>query len=454
MTDLDQIFDPDKTEAFSPEDSMISEPTGTDASVIPEELTEIGEKASDIPTESEENTESETDRAETQVDTSEQVTETDLSEPETEPGIAEDEPEAGTVGEMPESEMEGELVGEAPGPETDAEITGEMSGPEMEAESVGEPEPDNESAGETSEEKAPAYTDAQVSPVAPDEPKLYPQREPYDKRYYLLYGADSVPESIDLQGTSQFLKELGFGNNFLKMAREGRTASKLYEEKFKDKTKKIYCDFCGRELTGAEVNILKDGRVRCSVCEKSAIKDEAGFIKLYSDVVDNIKLFFNVEVERGVKIKLTNARTLHKKIKKNFVPTAEPTARVLGVAIKDKDGFSIYLENGSPRLATIKTLVHELTHIWQYQNWDEKKILHDYGRLKNVEIYEGMAKWVETQYMYLLGEAETARREEENTLEREDEYGRGFKMYLSNYPLSYGMVLEGATPFDDPSRPL
>ena len=72
----------------------------------------------------------------------------------------------------------------------------------------------------------------------------------------------------------------------------------------------------------------------------------------------------------------------------------------------------------------------------------------------NLEIYEGMAKWSEIQYAYLINEFATAKREEIITSMREDEYGRGFNMYTSVYPLSETTTLRGATPFNDTSKPL
>ena len=94
------------------------------------------------------------------------------------------------------------------------------------------------------------------------------------------------------------------------------------------------------------------------------------------------------------------------------------------------------------------TMVHELTHIWQYLNWDTKKIRKEYGKEGELEVYEGMAKWSEIQYAYLIGEFSTAKREEVYTRSRNDEYGRGFLRFAAEYPLSEKTVLHGNTPFD------
>ncbi len=92
------------------------------------------------------------------------------------------------------------------------------------------------------------------------------------------------------------------------------------------------------------------------------------------------------------------------------------------------------------------TIAHELTHIWQYQNWDEKMILSKYGKQYRLEIYEGMAKWAEIQYLLYLNEISYAKRQEIVTRLRDDEYGRGFIQYAKKYPLAYRHE-KNATPF-------
>ena len=69
-------------------------------------------------------------------------------------------------------------------------------------------------------------------------------------------------------------------------------------------------------------------------------------------------------------------------------------------------------------------------------------------------IYEGMAKWAEIQYLYLIGEAAVARREEYITRNREDEYGAGFNAMDDKYPLSYNTIICKNTPFIKDKYPI
>ncbi|MCD8150242.1 MAG: hypothetical protein LUE92_11950 [Clostridiales bacterium] len=277
---------------------------------------------------------------------------------------------------------------------------------------------------------------------------LIPLRKPYHERRYLLYGGSQIPEGIQPEETLDFLRDRGYGNSELKQAREGKILSRLMEEGFEPNLKgQHYCDFCGAALTGTEYEVLKDGREHCMACGRTAIKTEEEFVELYKTVINSMQSYYGIKLNVPVKVRMVNAKRLHRALGQSFVPTGNADGRVLGVAISSREGYSLLVENGSPRISSAMTMAHELTHIWQYLNWDKKEIQSTYGRNNELLIYEGMAKWAEIQYAYLIGEMASAKREEIITRHREDEYGQGFLVYESRYPLSEGTSLEGETPF-------
>ena len=184
------------------------------------------------------------------------------------------------------------------------------------------------------------------------------------------------------------------------------------------------------------------------------MKSAEEFQALHDAVLRNMQVFFGVKINAPVHVQMVNSKKLHRKLGKSFVPTGSFDGRVLGVAIRSRDGYSILVENGAPRLQATMTMVHEMTHIWQYLNWNDKDILNRYGQDQNLEIYEGMAKWVEIQNAYLMGEIATGKREELTTRSRDDAYGKGFVKYAGRYPLSIGPLSGKGTPFDDPKKPL
>ena len=281
------------------------------------------------------------------------------------------------------------------------------------------------------------------------------QRLPYKERYYLRYGSEELAQTLQLTAVKDLLLSLGYGkNNSLTQARKGLDASKMVERTFVPNREGIhYCDFCGCEISGMDYDVLADGRERCPACSRTAVKSLEEFVQLHDAVLRNMKMFYGIKINAPVHVQMVNSKKLHKRLRQTFIPTDKSDGRILGVAIKDGNGYSILVENGAPRLQSTLTMVHEMTHIWQYLNWDTKKIKKTYGK-DDLEIYEGMSKWVEIQYAYLMGEPATGKREEMITELRDDPYGRGFVKYRKKYPLSEGTRLKGSTPFDNVQKPL
>lgn len=281
------------------------------------------------------------------------------------------------------------------------------------------------------------------------------ERRPYHERYYMLYGKECEPASIDLSGTLDYLSEMGMQKNPLKQVRESKKIAEFVEATYKPGKPDVrYCDFCGTEIFGVEYETLADGRDRCLNCGRTAIKTGEEFRRIFDDVKRNMESFFGIRINAGIKVEMVNSKILHKRLGKAFIPTPKSDGRVLGVAISDKNGYTLLVENGSPRMASMLTMAHELTHIWQYINWNDKAIRKKYGKKMRLEIYEGMAKWVEIQYAYLINEPATAKREEIITSYRDDEYGHGFLRYRANYPFSLGTVITKITPFMNVDTPL
>ncbi len=314
------------------------------------------------------------------------------------------------------------------------------------------------SSGETMDTKESPFYNETVSvetPESPEEASIEFKRKPYHQRHYLLYGSENESPYLDVYSTLDYLSALGFTRNALKQTREGKKIAELIEQTFKPgKPDARYCDFCGAEIYGVEYETLADGRDRCINCGRSAIKTGAEFKKLFDDVKRNMEAFYGIRLNVGVKVEMVNSKTLHKRIGKAFLPTPKTDGRVLGVAIKDKNGYSLLIENGSPRMSSMLTIAHELTHIWQYENWNDKHIAKKYGKNLYLQIYEGMAKWVEIQYAYLINEPIIAKREEIITSYREDDYGFGFLRYRAAYPFSQGTVITKPTPFLNKEEPL
>ena len=271
----------------------------------------------------------------------------------------------------------------------------------------------------------------------------------YQKHCFLKYGYDEIDGFLDFAGTTAYLAAYGYDHNPLQQVRDKEKAAQEYIRAYDpDKLGAHFCDFCGVEIAGGEYDVLKDGRERCSHCSSTALRTGEEFKDVYKMVLRNMEIFYGIKINAAIKVRMTDARTIAKHFGEDFVPTPGVDGRVLGFAQKDASGYSLYIENGSPRLAAMATIAHELTHIWQYQNWDDKKIIEAYGAQNRLEVYEGMAKWAEIQYLLYLNETAYGKREQVRTMMRKDEYGRGFVQYMKKYSLSYQQEKK-RTPFQE-----
>lgn len=270
--------------------------------------------------------------------------------------------------------------------------------------------------------------------------------EPSD---YLRYGGADILAALDVPQTLEFLRGMGVTGGDLQNARESirtRDASRFVFEP----TDARYCDFCFTRLMGGEYDQLKDGRDRCIRCSQTVVSTNGQFVEVVQQVRRNFEAAFDVTLRVPSVVRMVNAKEIARRTGETFQPTPGVDARVLGFASKTRTGYSLFLENGAPKLAAIATMAHELTHIWQYSTWNEAAVLQHYGRQRRLEVYEGMATWTQIQYLYFVKEFDFAERQEAYTLQRTDEYGVGFSHYAERYQLNRDGGVDHDTPFNKP----
>ena len=295
--------------------------------------------------------------------------------------------------------------------------------------------------------------DNEVTDTINEEPFVW-QKPPYHERYYLKYRDGKRTTELDLTGTRAFLQNLGFDGGELKQAREGKDCAENLRNIDQNKNNQTQCSYCGKEISGIDFYRLPDGRVRCTTCSNTIVKSKAEIEAIFERVVDNLENFFGAAIDVPISIEVTDERKLKKKLGVPLGTKDDQSILILGVAINKKKKYSIILENGAPRISLIATFAHELTHIWQYTHWDNNKQMKKAPKNKHLLIYEGMAKWAEIQYLYLVGETAVAKREEFITRNRQDEYGIGFCLYEDTYPLSRETMTCEDTPFTPNEYPI
>jgi hypothetical protein len=277
----------------------------------------------------------------------------------------------------------------------------------------------------------------------------------YHETHYLLYGYARIPAGIVPERALSYLEKLGYGNNYLYQARHGQDIIEQIESTYRPFDSGIHlCDFCGAELSGVSYEVLKDGRERCGECSRTALKKASEFTEVFSEVAKDFERIFNTKLNASVKVQMTTAKKIAKATGRKFVATPGFDSRAIGLAIESRDGFTLLVENGSPRVKTKMTIAHELTHIWQYAHWNRKIINGSMSKQESLELYEGMATWAEIQYAYAIRETAAAKRWEMLRLGGNDEYGNGLKKYLEKYSFKLSASELVNTPFANISDPL
>ena len=299
---------------------------------------------------------------------------------------------------------------------------------------------------ETPIEETPVEETPAPEPLAP---------EKYGRNHYVLFGYDHVDPLLDFENALKYFSKHGFNVNALEQARKNLgLAAQLHHEGAINRPDVHYCDFCAIELSGGEYDVLADGRERCTQCSMSALKTVDQFTRLYETALRNMETFFGIRLHMPITVRMADAKKIAQLCGLTFTPSPFYTGRILAFAKKGTDGYTIYVENGAPKIAAVANIVHELTHIWQFANMDIPKVMKHYPDKSEDFLLEGMAKWVEIQYLCLLNEVSYARRQEAFTRSRNDAYGQGFIAYAERYPLKYEPGYVKNTPFGNKEIPL
>ena len=338
--------------------------------------------------------------------------------------------------------------------ETSAEQTEQAPTQEGSAEQGAASEPKEEEGGPDLDEMINSIAEQPAEHVFSEEDvAVAPSGElPYHERYYLKYKEGKRSAAMDLDGTIAFLRKIGFDGGELRQAREGKNTAEQYEKNAEPNGNQMFCSYCGTEISGVEFYRLPDGRMRCTTCSSTVVNSKDEVKQICERVLTTMENFFGATIDVPVDIEVMDERKLKKKV--GIGTKDSQSILILGVAINKKKQYSLIIENGAPRISVIATFAHELTHIWQYINWDANKKMKKCPKKNRLLIYEGMAKWVEIQYLYLIGETEVARREEFITRNRQDEYGIGFLLYEDQYPLTREAMSCDSTPFTVGTYPL
>lgn len=279
--------------------------------------------------------------------------------------------------------------------------------------------------------------------------------DPYKESNFLFFGGKESPDWLAVEDTAMLLADHQLVDFELSAARNDKVDMNEAIDQVIEEGIVHLCDFCGKPLLGVEYDILEDGRERCLTCSRQTVKSQAELEELFASVRGSMCVKYGIHIKSPITVRMVSSAEIASRMDRTFTPTPGFDARAVGVAVNSNGKYTIYLENGAPRLSLIETISHELTHIWQYENWNDAVINARYGSGNNLVIYEGMAVWSAIQYLFAVNEPEFATRLFTEEARREDEYGKGLRLYYKKYGMQTdGRIGRRRTPFQAGMSPL
>ena len=256
-------------------------------------------------------------------------------------------------------------------------------------------------------------------PIVPGGYEAYLNRRDGDKLAFLKYGRDNLPSYFNTDLLINFIRDYYKHGDLQKIVNERQS---------KDAFMGI-CDFCGNREKNCDMQRLDDGRMRCSDCSDGAVDTEEQFKKICDEVQTMFLTHLNIDFKSIPHTgKLISAVELHKTGGYPFsITNGYDVREIVGLAC-DRKLDEFYVENGYKPDKTFGIIAHEMTHIWEYNNEDFKKI-----KATNEDWVEGLAVWTDL----FLSEKEgldTMEERKRGWLARDDEYGRGLKLIMDNCP--------------------
>jgi len=250
---------------------------------------------------------------------------------------------------------------------------------------------------------------------------------------YLHFGSDVVPSVLDPEAL------LGFCRKMLPEAEEIR------QQQTGTVTAKVRtCTFCERP-TMFPVE-LSDGRCMCGHCKDHQLTQKDEIKSLFLETQTFMTEGYAISLPRNIHVRFQSADAIAK------AAGSPEGGRILG--FYNMDNRQLWLEARGPKIAMQSTLIHELTHAWQFHDKDFYPLLQQAlqtfpkpSQARNrLLLLEGHAVFMEIETMRRLHEDGYADRLHQLSMNREDEYGVGYRL-LRDYIIQQGQTGSYMTPF-------
>ena len=233
---------------------------------------------------------------------------------------------------------------------------------------------------------------------------------------YLYFGAEHLPGYFDLKYVEDMLRQM-----------EVTHPVSMEEDPF---LKSNLCYFCQKNLLVTDFVVLRDeygkmDRKVCTDCAKRLLNKKEDLMPLFEQTKSYLCDTFKITLPKRINVKFVSATKIRRQLKRNH-----KHRRVIGLA--QSITKTVWAETNSPKEYILRILVHELTHIWQFENIS----------CDDLSAMEGHASLMEVRYMHDLGYYRLEKRTDEELRSRlDDEYGSGY------VKITEALKSKGSNPF-------
>lgn len=228
---------------------------------------------------------------------------------------------------------------------------------------------------------------------------------------YLNFGGTGIPACFSAEALVEFCK-------MLLPTYETQVSNANAPKKIRAEHR---CTFCGKPALFTCK--LDDQRRMCRSCKQQQIGQRDEIKELYRETVDFLCNTYHIKLRKNIHLRLKSADSIRKKCQ------ISGAGRVLG--FYQPSNHELWIEARGPRNAVQDTMIHELSHAWQFDNVNVAKLRRKY-KDQYLLFLEGHASYMEVDAMRKLGEVEYANHIERELMARDDEYGQGYRM-LKDY---------------------
>lgn len=251
---------------------------------------------------------------------------------------------------------------------------------------------------------------------------------------YLHFGSDSIPDVLAPEALLNLCQKV-----VPEAEPVGETAAGNFDAHAEN------CTFCGRPTMFPVV--LADKRRMCLHCKDHQMTQKEEIKTLFIQTVQYITDGYQISLPKNLHVRFQSAEAIAK------AAGHVDGGRILG--FYNSRNRQLWLEARGPKIAMQSTLIHELTHAWQFHNAEFsqnlKKLLQKTPKkerdMLRLLILEGHAVYMEVETMRRMHEESYADRIHASYMQRTDEYGTGYRL-LRGYIIEKSALGSHMTPFN------